>query len=206
MAISAPTSQSARPRSEISVPGQAGQSGSADALRRQYERQNSSAESNLLVGSAAAFAASMIGSAIWATITAVTHFQIGWMAVGVGFLAGFAMRMFGKGGAPSFGIASALLALIGCMIGNYVAICVDYAAFEQLPLGDVLSATTPEQFIGFMILGFHPMDLLFYGLAVWFGYKYAFEPEATPEQSSARPNAQSPESVKQSFPTVMPHK
>lgn len=156
--------------------------GSSEAMRLQFERQTASAsESNLMMGSMASSIAVLIGAGIWAAVTVLTHFQIGWMAVGVGFVSGYAMRMFGKGTTPMFGIVSAALSLIGCMIGNYFAVCAEYAAFEQISFGDVLSATSIDQLIGLMTLSFHPMDLLFYGLAIWFGYKYAFEPEAQPE-------------------------
>ena len=52
---------------------------------------------NLIGGIFGGLVASLIGAAIWAGITVATDYQISWMAVGVGFLVGFAVRFLGKG-------------------------------------------------------------------------------------------------------------
>ena len=51
------------------------------------------AASNLPPGVVAGLGAAIVGAAIWAAITAATDYQIGFMAIGVGFLAGFAVRL-----------------------------------------------------------------------------------------------------------------
>jgi hypothetical protein len=50
----------------------------------------------------------LVGAAIWAVITVSTHYQIGWMAIGVGFLVAVLVRYFGKGIDRVFGIIGAL--------------------------------------------------------------------------------------------------
>ena len=40
------------------------------------------------------------------------------MAIGVGFLVGIAVKFFGKGKTPIYGIIGAAFALLGCAIGN----------------------------------------------------------------------------------------
>ena len=54
-------------------------------------------EKKLLLGGLAGLAAAIIGAIIWAVVTVTAKYQIGWMAVGVGVLVGFALRI-GKGG------------------------------------------------------------------------------------------------------------
>jgi hypothetical protein len=44
------------------------------------------ADQNLSFGIVGGAVAAAVGATIWAIITAVTNYQIGWMAVGVGFL------------------------------------------------------------------------------------------------------------------------
>jgi hypothetical protein len=74
-------------------------------------------EKKLLLGGLAGLAAAIVGAVIWAVITVTTDHQIGWMALGVGALVGFALRI-GNGG-KAFGILGALFALFGCVLGNY---------------------------------------------------------------------------------------
>jgi hypothetical protein len=113
------------------------------------------------------------GACLWAFITAMTEYQIGWMAIGVGFMTGWAVRMGGKGTSQSFGIAGACLALFGCMLGNLMTS--SYFIAKQYDTGffDVFfsldGAAISEIFTG----TFQPMDILFYGLAIYAGYRYS---------------------------------
>src|SRR5438045_5880178 len=75
---------------------------------------------NLPMGFMAGLVAAAIGAGLWALVTIITGFQIGWMAVGVGFLVGWAVRVGGKGTHRAFGIMRALLALRGCSGGSLV--------------------------------------------------------------------------------------
>jgi hypothetical protein len=54
-------------------------------------------EKKLLLGGFAGLAAAILGAIIWAVVTVTTKYQIGYMAIGVGALVGFALRI-GKGG------------------------------------------------------------------------------------------------------------
>ena len=131
-------------------------------------------EQNLLMGALTGFFAAMVGAGIWATVTVVTEYQIGWMAVGIGFFVGFAVRFAGKGIAPVFGAVSAVMALVGCAVGNLMTFTYFIAMSEGLTFMDVV--TQLDFAIAFDILSstFEVMDVLFYGLAAYFGYKYAF--------------------------------
>ena len=131
-------------------------------------------EQNLLMGALTGFFAAMVGAGIWATVTVVTEYQIGWMAVGIGFLVGLAVRFAGKGMAPVFGAVSAVIALVGCGVGNLATYTYLIAMSEGMTFMEV--ATQLDFAIAFDILAstFEAMDVLFYGLAAYFGYKYAF--------------------------------
>jgi len=116
------------------------------------------------------------GSILWALITYATGWQIGFMAVGVGFMVGWGIRKFGQGVDKSFGMLGAVLSLLGCAFGNLLTACVYIAAASDVSVLAVIAGITPEDMSLIMIETFHPMDLLFYGLAVYYGYKYAFRP------------------------------
>ncbi len=79
------------------------------------------AEENLPKGVLCAVVACIVGAVAWGLISVSTGYQIGYMAIGIGFLVGFAMRQ-GKGIRPIFGIIGAALALVSCVLGDFLSI------------------------------------------------------------------------------------
>ncbi len=141
-------------------------------LQMAVERMKS--EQRLGPAVAAGGVAALAGAAVWAAITVVTSFQIGWMAVGVGFLVGLAVRYFGKGMDKSFGVVGAVWALLGCGAGNLLAVCAMVAKEQSIPFWFVVSHLNLEIATEMMTAFFSPMDLLFYGIAVYEGYRFSF--------------------------------
>ena len=135
----------------------------------------------LVAGSVAAAA----GAMVWAAVTVFTGMQIGWMAVGVGFLVGFAVRRFGKGSDPAFQVLGAALSLAGCLAGNLLAVCAFASRQQDLPLMGVLAGLTPGLAIQLIVETFSGMDLLFYGIAVYEGYSFSRVPAAPPPVAGA---------------------
>jgi hypothetical protein len=138
-------------------------------------------EQHLGKGAVAGAAASALGAAAWAVVTVFTHYQIGWMAVGIGFLVGFAVRTFGKGVDRVFGIVGAALALFGCLAGNLLATCGMLAQQEHLKLLEILTRLDAQVIQELMVATFTPMDLLFYGIAVYEGYTLSIRQLSTGE-------------------------
>jgi hypothetical protein len=135
---------------------------------------------NLPMGLVAGLAAAAVGAAVWALITVLTEFQIGWMAVGVGFLVGWAVRLAGKGSTMVFGVLGAALALGGCLAGNLLTICIFGARQLNLPVFDMIARLTPALTRDLMWETSGPMDLLFYALAVYEGYRFSILPPDAP--------------------------
>ena len=131
---------------------------------------------NLTLAVFAGICAMLVGTALWVVVTVVTNYQIGYMAVGVGLLVGFAMKYAGGGVQPHFGYIGAGLSLLGCLLGNLFTACQFLAVHEKVTFGEVVAALNPEFAYALMSATFSPMDLLFYGLAIWAGYKYSFTP------------------------------
>ncbi len=107
-------------------------------------------------------------------ITSKTGFQIGWMAVGVGFVVGYAIRVVGKGVDEYFGIIGAALALLGCVLGNVLAACAVMASQLYTPFFEVLGALDWRMAGELLVEWFSPIDLLFYGIALYEGYRLSF--------------------------------
>ena len=162
-----------------------------DEAQLQYALEQLRNEQNLAMGATAGAAAALIGAVLWAVITVVAGFQIGWMAVGVGFLVGIAIRTFGKGLDKTFGIAGAVLALLGCLLGNLLAVCGMIASQEGMGFFEVLSELEPAVVGELMTATFSPMDLLFYGIAVYEGYTLSFR-RLTEQELTARITGSSP--------------
>jgi hypothetical protein len=131
-------------------------------------------EQNLGMAVVAGLLAAFFGAGVWAATTVATGYQIGWMAIGIGFVVGLAMRLVGKGIDPIFGIVAAVLSLVGCVTGNLLTMTYFIADSQGIPYTELLAQMNLELAIEIMTVTFDPMDILFYAIAVYFGYRYAF--------------------------------
>ena len=122
----------------------------------------------------AGLGAALVGAVLWAAVVSATHIKIGYAAIGIGFLVGWTMRGVGKSYNPVFGYVGAVLALLGCVVGDVLSDCV--AAAEQLgrPTLDLVSHLTPSLAVDLLQAGFRPLDALFYIFAAMAGYRNAF--------------------------------
>jgi hypothetical protein len=134
--------------------------------------------SNLLLGAIGGLAAAAVGAGVWAAITVATEYQIGYMAVGVGFIVGLAVRFLGRGSTLAFGVVGAALSLLGCVAGNLLSGVGFIAASQDVPFAEVLRTVGPDEAFKILKLMASPIDLLFYGLALWCGFKYSMVAEA----------------------------
>jgi hypothetical protein len=139
----------------------------------------------LLFGIIAGIVAAAVGAIIWALITVWTKYQIGWMAIGVGCLTGFAIRFFGKGSSIKFGIIGALLAVLGCMAGNFLASCIFTARDYDVSVFQVLSIVDFSTVIETLKQNFVPLDILFYALAIYTGFRFSYKIVKKPKKNTA---------------------
>jgi hypothetical protein len=126
-------------------------------------------------GTLAAAIGALLGAVVWAAISTATGYQIGYMAVLVGFLAGLAMRLVGGGRDRADGIVAALVALAGCVLGNSLMIAFEATKELRRPLPAVLFGLIvhPAVSLKLLELAFTPMDLVFYAIAAYAGYRTA---------------------------------
>lgn len=132
------------------------------------------ARQNLPMAILGGLLAAMVGAMIWAAITVATNFQIGWMAVGVGVLVGGTVRMLGHGLERPYGCLGAAMSIFGCLLGNFLSVCMIVAQQKGLPPGVVLTHIKPAAIPDLMMATFHPMDVLFYLIAMCEGYYFSF--------------------------------
>jgi len=145
-----------------------------DPAQAAFLEQRLRSEENLVLGVAAGLVASLVGTGAWAGVTVATGYQIGFMAIGVGLLVGWAVRAAGKGVSSVFGVAGAALALVGCALGNLLAVMAVVAQNDGVPLLEALPQLDPQLAWELMVAFFSPMDVLFYGVALYEGYRLSF--------------------------------
>jgi hypothetical protein len=139
----------------------------------------------VLRGALGGSVAAAIGAVAWAAVTVATGYQIGWMAVAIGVLVGLAVRTLGKGIDPIFGVVGAGLALLGCALGNLLTIAAMIASENAVPILTVVGGLDAELVTELMVATFAPMDLVFYGIAIYEGYKLSLRPLPTAAPAAA---------------------
>jgi hypothetical protein len=159
------------------IPDLAGEGGSQIVARRAVAMTR-----RLLLGTVGAIFGALLGAIAWGAISAATHFQIGYMAVGVGFLAGYGMRTLGGGRDRADGVIAAVVAFLGCVLGNVLSVVIDFAPHDDAHRSVVelamLVLSHPK--VAWLMLSENSniMDAVFYVLAILAGYRTALKPPA----------------------------
>ena len=143
-------------------------------IREKIERMKQ--EQNLGLGILGGVIGGLIGAVIWAVIIYVTEYQIGLLAIGVGFLVGYGVRILGKGIDKTFGIVGGIIALISVMLGNFLASLGFLANYFEVSYFEILITFNYAMTLELLLETFSFMDLVFYGIAVYEGYKFSFRP------------------------------
>jgi len=120
--------------------------------------------------------AAVVGALIWAAVTAVTGVSITWMAIGVGPLIASTVRMLRRSPDRSLGRLAAGLSFFACLLGNCLANGALVARDIGLSAASVLIQISPGTVPKLIVATFHPLDLLFYGVAVCLCYRCSFSP------------------------------
>lgn len=132
------------------------------------------AQQNFSLAVLAGLAAAAVGAVGWAVITFVTEMEIGFAAVAVGALVGYAIRITGKGVEQKFGVLGAICAGLGWGLGTALSDVAFAAKAVDRPFLDVLANLGADGAMSLMSRAFSPMDFLFLAIAVYEGYKFAF--------------------------------
>jgi hypothetical protein len=131
-------------------------------------------EQDLPAGVLAGISFGLIGAFLWSIISISTGYQIGYMAIAVGLGVGFGIRRYGKGIDPVFGVIGASIALFSCLLGNFFAFIGIIAGIHGLGFFETLLRFDYSQVTTLMKETFQPIDLLFYGTALYTGFRFSF--------------------------------
>lgn len=142
-----------------------------DALAADLVEVEQTREPKFLLGVFAGLAAAVASAVVWCAIAIVTQYQVGWMALGVGLLVGWSVRRAGRGIDARFRIVGGVCALCGCLLGNLLIGVYALAMAEQVPIVGVFNALDMSLTIAILEAMYSPVDLLFYGLAMYEGHQ-----------------------------------
>ncbi len=118
--------------------------------------------------------AAVVGAILWGLIVAVTKFESGFVAIGVGLIVGVAVHFFGRGASPIFGIIGAVLSLISIGAGKLLAVAFAASNELKIPLTEALiDLTKPGVAAAAFQASFSGIDILFYLIALYEGYRFS---------------------------------
>ncbi len=142
-----------------------------DPAQVQHYMDIQRSEAHLPLGVMAGLIGASVGGTLWFGVTALTSFQVGWMAIGVGLIAGSMVRVAGRGIDRVFGITGALLTIFGCALGSFLSGCWFVAAETQgAGFVELLAKMTPGLAIEILKAMAAPMNLIFAGVAIFAAY------------------------------------
>lgn len=129
---------------------------------------------NFPLAVAAGLGAAIGGALIWAVVTVVTNMELGIIAVAIGYVVGQAINAVGHGRSQKFGILGAVCGLIGCVLGSVLSYLAFYADAMHVSYMDVFGVLSMSLIQKLVSTFFSPIDLLFYAIAVYEGYRFSF--------------------------------
>jgi len=132
-------------------------------------------EHNFSLAIPAGNGAAVLGAVAWAVVTVATEMELGLMAIAVGFVVGRAIRAVGHGAEPKFGYLGAACALMGCVAGDVLSDIAFYAKMRHIGFGQALGDLGMALLTKLVSTFAQPMDLLFYAIAIYEGYKLSFK-------------------------------
>jgi hypothetical protein len=146
-------------------------------------------EQNFTLAALAGIAAAIVGAALWALVTVAIEMKLGLIAVAVGYLVGQAIRFAGKGIDAKFGYLGAACGLVGCVLGNILSGLIFYAHIAHLDAATLISQIDIDLIRRVVIGTASPMDLVFYAIGIYEGYKFSFKYRLAPAPSGGAPTS-----------------
>ncbi|MCA9986392.1 MAG: hypothetical protein KDE59_18915 [Anaerolineales bacterium] len=174
------------PTTQPGGPLQQGQTLDPEYLR--LFREHLRGQQSLILGALAGAGAAFLGAIMWAGISYISGYQIGFLAIAIGMLVGYAIASLGRGIDKIYGWMGGGFSLLGVIAGNLFTVAVYITQAEEMPIWEVgfLMLLNPGLTLEIMMDTFSPMDLLFYGLAIYYGYRSSFRKVTTRDEAAFR--------------------
>ncbi|MFN8241405.1 MAG: hypothetical protein U0X39_11750 [Bacteroidales bacterium] len=128
-------------------------------------------DQDIIKGAVAGLVACIISAILWAVITYIINVQFGYMALGVGAFVAYSVKRFGKGISMRFAIMSSAIAVLGIILGNVLTLVAFASKENDISVFRILFNLDLVAVFKALVETFHPVDILFYGLAISWGFK-----------------------------------
>lgn len=133
-----------------------------------------SKKSRPLMGISLAILLGIVSGVLWATITQLTGYSIGYAAIGVGFMVSLGFTIAGKGTNSMTGIISGVIAVFSILFGETLTLLLDLASYWEVSLLETIVSVYYFEVFKYIFESIDAIDLLFYFLAISAAYKNSF--------------------------------
>jgi len=125
---------------------------------------------NFVLALLAGLLAAAIGAGIWMAVEVAVGLKVGYVALAIGALVGFSIRLGGHGSSPLFGVIGAVLTLAGCLGGEILS-NLYLASSAQQSMVDLARSTDYVAMVQTIFTKMDPISYLIYGIGIFEGYK-----------------------------------
>lgn len=116
----------------------------------------------------------LVGAILWGAIVLETGYEVGYVALAIGAAVGFTIREFGKGLDQTFGYMGGIIAFLSLVLGKFFGIIGFVAHLEGIDFMTTLAQFNYSLMPNILLSTFSVIDLLFYGIAIYEGYRFSF--------------------------------
>ncbi|RLA30982.1 MAG: hypothetical protein DRR11_10755 [Gammaproteobacteria bacterium] len=110
--------------------------------------------------------ATILAASIYAVIAIVAGYTVSYLAIGLGAFIGFTIQFLGRGIESRYTVLASILAIVGCVLGNFFAELIPLARVYGQSASDIASQITFQSLVDFTVSSFRPLTILFWLLAV----------------------------------------
>lgn len=135
--------------------------------KQNYERAKVLlAEQNFQTAVVAGLIATVLAAGIYAVIAVAAGYTVSYLAIALGTFIGFTIQFLGRGVESKFAVLASILAVVGCILGNFFAQLILTARSHGVSALDMASQISIQSIIDFVVSSFQPLTILYWLLAV----------------------------------------
>lgn len=116
----------------------------------------------------------ILGAFVWAAITIITGYNIGFVAIGVGFLVSLGFTKAGKDTNAIYGVIAGVIALLSIFLGEAMINIYYVATYYEVGIIDALLNIDYNVLLEIIFEGFDVKSVIFYFIAVSAAFKGSY--------------------------------
>ena len=110
--------------------------------------------------------ATILAAGIYASAIVAAGYSASFIAIGLGAIIGLTIQFLGRGIESKFVVLASVLAVVGCILGNFIAGLILLARRLGGFSAEIAEHITPTLFLEFTVSTFRPVYLLYWLIAV----------------------------------------